>query len=243
MASATVDQYTTQQPAKPYPQMTPQQTGNTPPNQPAPNRGSPGAPTGYTPGGGQWGGSPNGGGSPSAPSSPAPWQPKALLDPAPTPSTPETPAPLYGADMEGKINNWLTGIMGGEGQTFNPKLMGTLRGQLFNAAQGQANSGIASAEKDALSKGMFRSGLPEDAILQAKANAGQNFTKAEGDLESQAAQANSSQKMSALSALENALQGNRDFYLKDYQAKKPTPGPDYNQELLGLMGGMGAPEF
>lgn len=241
----TPDQYTTF--PKTYPSGTPQMTGNTPPNPPAPNTASPGAPKTAPTMTNPYNGTPINMGPVGAMAPPAagpkPWAPKAYSEQPQQPSAPTAPAPLYGSDMESKINTWLTGIMGGEGQTFSPALMGSLRGRLFSSAQGGAQNAINAAQKDAISRGMFRSGLPTDAILQAKANAGQNFTKAETDLESQAAQANSAQKMSALSALENALQGNRDFYLKDYQAKKPTPGPDYNSQLMGLIGGLQGPEF
>jgi hypothetical protein len=170
--------------------------------------------------------------APAAPSNPGSGGPAAPAGPA------------FGTDQESKINGFLSRLMSGEGTPFNEGVMGKLRGRLFGAANGQADTAIAQAKDDAIKRGMFRSGLPTDAILQARANAGQNYTKGEADLEGKAAEANSGAQMNAVQALIAQLQNSRQFNLQNRQLAQSAPRPiDYNAQLLQLMGGMDEPSF
>lgn len=183
------------------------------------------------------------GAKPAASTTPAPMAPAApSASPNPAPAGP--PPAAFGSDTEGRINTYLQKIMSGEGTPFNPAVMGKLRGRLFAAANGQADTAINQAKDDAVKRGMFRSGLPTDAILAARAAAGQNYTKGEADLESQAANANNQSSMQAVQDLIAQLQNSRQFDVQNRQLAQSAPrGPDYNAQLLQLMGSLDEPTF
>jgi hypothetical protein len=184
------------------------------PNAPSPQK--PGAP------------SPAPGKPPAAPgTSDYPWWADPAKNPADPLNLPTFEAPKAGLDMDlqNQIDGYLKDVLSGQNKRFSPETLQQMKDQVFTATEGGRKKAVDQANSDALHRGLFRSGIPIDAQMQAQSDASSAYSKGVTDINTNAANAEYDDKMAALDRAEKSLTDKRTYLLGlDHNSMERTIG-------------------
>ena len=89
-------------------------------------------------------------------------------------------------------------VYSGKMKRFSPELLQQMKDDVFRTTEGARNRSIDDAKRDAVRRGIFRSGIPTGAMLEAGAKASAEFSRGSTDINIQAEQADYQAKADAL---------------------------------------------
>jgi hypothetical protein len=174
-------------------------------------------------------GSPKGGGStqkPAAPSGPAapagppqsayPWWADPAKNPNPEMELPKFEAPNAGLDLglTNQIDSFLSDIISGKSKRFSPEQLQMMKDEVFTTTEGGRKKAVDQANADAVSRGLFRSGIPIDAQMNAQNDASTAYSKGVTDINLTSASAEFDDKMKSIGMAQQSLDARRQYLLQ-----------------------------
>lgn len=108
------------------------------------------------------------------------------------------PIPKWDEALSGRLRSSVMDLISGRNKPFTPDVVAALKRNAFAAASGQAQAGVRAANRDALNRGIFRSGVGVGGADRARDRAAQNFSNATAEVDTTAAQQNFAAQMEGI---------------------------------------------
>jgi hypothetical protein len=169
--------------------------------------------------------------APGPPPGPAAGQYPWWADPAKNPTDPvnlpkfEPPQAGLDMDLQNQIDGFLKDALSGQNKRFSPETLQQMKDQVFAATEGGRKKAVDAANSDALHRGLFRSGIPIDAQMQAQSDASSAYSKGVTDININAANAEYDDKNAALDRAQRSLTEKRSYLLQlDHNSMERTIG-------------------